>query len=349
MKNSKKILVTGGAGFIGSNFIRHIYNTYPDYKIYNLDLLTYAGNLDNLKDIESQEKTQPVSSKRYFFIKGDICDPVLIGKIFKKYKFDVVLNFAAESHVDRSITNDYHFFRTNLTGLHNLITQVRKHAMPRFIQISTDEIYGDIEKGVSREFHPIQPSNPYAVSKAAADLVVQSYIRTYKMPLLIVRGSNNFGPYQYPEKLIPLTITNILEGKQIPVHGSGLQMRRWIHVDDFSRAIDLVMHKGQNSSIYNASGSELSNLEIIRSVAKALNKNSDDFIYFIQDRPGGDKRYAPDSTKIKKELGWSLQSPIQKHLSTVVQWYLDNHTWWKKIKKKKGFQVYYEKQFRAEY
>ena len=346
---SQKILVTGGAGFIGSNFIHYIYGKYPDYKIYNLDLLTYAGNSDNLKKIELTESSKPVSLRRYFFIKGDICNPVLVGKIFRKYKFDVVLNFAAESHVDRSITNDYYFFRTNLTGVHNLVSLVRKHAIPRFIQISTDEIYGDVIRGVSRELHPLRPSNPYAASKAAADLVVQSYMRTHKLPLLIVRGSNNFGPYQYPEKLIPLAVTNLMEEKSVPVHGDGHQVRRWIHVEDFCRAIDLVMHKGKDFSIYNISGLEVSNLDIVRSIAKTLNKNPDDFIHFINDRPGGDRRYAPDSSKIKKELGWELKYPVQKYLSRVVNWYVDNSSWWKKVKKKKEFEIYYKTQYRSEY
>ena len=342
----KKVLVTGGAGFIGSNFIRYIYDKYPNYIIYNLDILTYAGNLDNLK----LEKLKDIKgSKRYFFIKGDICDPKLVSRLFKKHKFDIVLNFAAESHVDRSITDDYHFFRTNLGGVHNLIDLVRKQSIPRFVQISTDEIYGDVHNGVSAESAPIQPSNPYAASKAAADIVVQSYMRTHKLPLLIVRGSNNFGPYQYPEKLIPLAITNLLEGKPIPIHGDGKQVRRWIHVEDFCRAVDLVMHKGKDFSIYNVAGIEISNLEIVRGVARALNKNGSDLFYFINDRPGGDRRYAPDASKIKKELGWELKYPIQKHLVGVVNWYLDNEPWWRNIKKRKAYKDYYEKQLHSEY
>mgnify|MGYP001613300428 CR=1 FL=1 len=331
---------------MGSNFIHYIYNKYPDYIIYNLDILTYAGNIDNLrlanlKDIEG--------SKRYFFIKGDICDPKLVSRLFKKHNFDVVVNFAAESHVDRSIFNDHHFFRTNLGGVHNLIALVRKYAIPRFIQISTDEIYGDVPRGVSTEFSPIRPSNPYAASKAAADVVVQSYMRTHRLPLLIGRGSNNFGPYQYPEKLIPLTITNLLEDKPIPIHGDGQQVRRWIHVEDFCRAVDLIMHKGKDLSIYNVAGVETSNLEIVKGVAKALNKNGKDFLYFINDRPGGDRRYAPDAAKIKKELGWDIKYPIQKHLVDVVSWYLNNEKWWRKVKNKKAYKTYYEKQLRSEY
>ncbi len=342
----KKILITGGAGFIGSNFVHYIYDKYPNYIIYNLDILTYAGNLDNLrllnlKDIEG--------SKRYFFIKGDICDPKLISRLFKKHKFDFVINFAAESHVDRSITNDYYFFRTNVMGVQNLVGLVKKHAIPKFIQISTDEVYGEVKNGVSKENFSILPSNPYAASKAAADLMVQSYMRTHKLPLLVIRGSNNYGPYQYPEKLIPLAITNLLENKPIPVHGDGQQVRRWIHVLDFCRAVDLAMHKGKDFSIYNVAGDPVSNLDIIKIIAKSLNKNPDDFIYFINDRPGGDCRYAPDAVKIKKELGWELKYPIKEHLAGVVDWYLKNKKWWQNIKEKKAYKDYYEKQLRSEY
>lgn len=331
---------------MGSNFIHYIYDKYPNYLIYNLDILTYAGNSENLRLINLKDIEE---SKRYFFIRGDICDPRLVGWLFEKHKFDIVINFAAESHVDRSITNDYHFFRTNLNGVHNLIALVRKHKIPRFIQISTDEIYGDVQRDFCPEHAPIRPSNPYAASKAAADIVVQSYMRTHKLPLLIIRGSNNFGPYQYPEKLIPLTITNLLENKPVPIHGDGSQVRRWIHVEDFCRAVDLVMHKGKDFSIYNVAGIETSNIEIVKGVAKALNKNGKDFFYFIKDRPGGDRRYAPDASKIKKELGWELKYPIQKCLADVVSWYLNNEKWWRNIKRKKSYKDYYEKQLRSEY
>lgn len=340
-RETKKILITGGAGFIGSNFVRYLHNKYPNYKIYNLDLLTYAGNPDNLKDISG--------SKRYFFIKGDICDPNLVSELFRKHKFDIVLNFAAESHVDRSIFKDHQFFKTNFIGVHNLIALVRKYSIPRFVQISTDEIYGEVLKGVSSENHPIQPSNPYAASKAAADLLVQSYMRTHKLPLLIVRGSNNYGPYQYPEKLIPLTITNLIKNKPIPVHGDGQQVRRWLHVEDFCRAIDLVMHKAKDHSIYNVSGTETSNVDIINRIAKALGKDPEHYMYFIKDRPGGDRRYAPDAAKIKKELGWEPKYHVHKHIADVVSWYFDNNDWWTKVKKKKDFQIYYKKQYRSEY
>ena len=343
----KRVLVTGGAGFIGSNFIRYLYQAYPAYEIYNLDLLTYAGNRENLKDIETLESTK--RNRRYFFVKGDIRDPRLVSKLFQKYQFDYVVNFAAESHVDRSIEDDYHFIHTNLLGVHNIITLIRKYSIPRFIHISTDEIYGDTLEGFSHEQSPIQPSNPYSASKAAADLLIQAYIRTHRLPILVVRGSNNFGPYQYPEKLIPLVITNLLERKAIPVHGDGKQIRTWIHVNDFCNAVDRVMHRGKELKTYNASGIEMSNLEVIKLIGSILNIDYNKYIRFVKDRPGGDRRYAPDATKIKTELGWRLEFPIHKHLGGVVQWYVDNLDWWKKVKRKKDFKTYYKKQVRAEF
>lgn len=341
--------MTGGAGFIGSNFIRHIYDKYPDYQIYNLDLLTYAGNLENLADIARIESAKPGRVRRYFFIRGDVCDQKFIDSVLKKYRFDCVIHFAAESHVDRSIMDDKFFIRTNLLGTHSLIGMVRKHAVPRFIHISTDEIYGDVSEGVSTEDSPIRPSNPYSASKAAADLLVQSYIRTHRLPLLIVRGSNNFGPYQYPEKLIPLAITNLLERKKIPVHGDGKQVRRWIHVADFCAGIDLVLHAGRDGGVYNISGLEMSNLDVIRQVARTLHKNPKEHITFIDDRPGGDRRYAVDASRAQSELGWKLQLPVRRSLASVVDWYLRNTGWWKRVKKKKDFMVYYKKQLRSEY
>ncbi len=348
-KHSKKVLVTGGAGFIGSNFIRHLYEKYPDYRIYNFDLLTYAGNPDNLKDIAAAESQKPLSRRRYFFIQGDVCDAHLVSKIFQKHKFDCVLHFAAESHVDRSIMDDKFFIRTNLLGTHNLIGLVRRHAVPRFVYVSTDEVYGDVATGTSREHSPMRPSNPYAASKAAADLLVQSYTRTHGLPLLIVRGSNNFGPYQYPEKLIPLAITNIVEGASVPVHGDGKQVRKWIHVSDFCSGIDLVMHKGHDGAVYNISGLEMSNLDILGAICRVLGKRSADCIRFIKDRPGGDRRYAVDSSKIKAELGWKLKLPVRSSLASVVRWYLDNEKWWRAVKKKKEFDTYYQKQLKSQY
>ncbi len=348
LANKKRVLITGASGFMGSNFLRLLYNKYPGYDLTNLDILAYAGNQDNLLDIEEKDKKLPKNKRRYHFVKGDICDPVLIKKLFKT-GFDVVVNFAADSHVDRSIMDARIFMHTNITGVNNLIHFVKEFKIPRFIQISTDEVYGDIDKGFSKEDHPFRPSNPYSASKASADLIMQSYMRTHKLPLLIVRGSNNFGPFQYPEKLIPLTITNILEGKKIPVHGDGSQIRKWIHVNDFCNAVDLVMHEAEDRSIYNISGIEMSNLQIIRAISSYLGKGKDEYVYFVQDRPGGDARYSPDSSKIGSELGWKIKYPVKHHLREVVQWYIDNEPWWRKIKNKGSFRAYYKKQLNSEY
>ncbi len=335
---------------MGSDFVRHLYNKYPKYNLFVLDLLTYAGSLDNLESIVVLEKKKSNGSKRFFFIKGDICDQKFVSELFKKYKFDVVVNYAAESHVDRSIRWDYHFLRSNFLGVHNLIWLVKKHQIPRFIQISTDEIFGDVLEGFSKEHSPIRPSNPYSASKAAADILLQSYIRTHKLPIILVRGSNNFGPYQYPDKLIPLTITNLLEeGQKIPIHGNGIQKRMWVHVNDFSSAVDLAMHKAEDFSIYNISGIEMSNLEIVEKICHVLEKDHKKCIMFVSDRPGGDYRYSLDSSKIKKELGWEIQYPIHKSLESVVSWYVKNVQWWKRAKKTKDFKIFYGKQYKSEY
>jgi len=348
-KPGKKILVTGGAGFIGSNFLHHLYKKYSTYELFNFDLLTYAGNTDNLLDIEKVESQRPVNKRRYYFIHRDICDFISVKQAFQKHKPDVVINFAAESHVDRSIIDSRYFFRTNVIGVHNLVDLVMKHKIPRFVQISSDEIYGDVLEGTSTESSPIRPSNPYSASKAAADLLVQAHIRTHKLPAIIIRGSNNFGPYQYPEKLIPLAVTNLLENREIPIHGKGLQKRRWLHVGDFCRAIDMIMHKGRNFSIYNVAGIEMRNIDVVKEICKVLKKDYRKATYFIKDRPGGDMRYAPDDKKIKKELGWELKYPAPDYIASVVKWYLDNTSWWKKVRRKKEFKIHYRKQYKSEY
>lgn len=350
MLNPKKtILISGGAGFIGSNFIHYLYNKYPNYTLLNLDSLTYAGNLDNVSDIEKTELSKNSSKRQYTFIKGDICSPILVGRVFRDFKPDVVINFAAESHVDRSIVDSRYFFRTNVIGVHNLVDRVIEFRIPKFIQISTDEIYGEVLEGESDEMACFRPSNPYAASKASADLLVQSYIRTYKLPALIVRGSNNFGPYQYPEKLIPLAITNLLENKKIPVHGNGKQKRRWLHVNDFCEAIDIAMHRGKDFSIYNVAGIEMSNIDVVKKICKALKMDYNHAIDFIPDRPGRDMRYAPNAAKIEQELGWTLKTRVLENIPTLVKWYTDNMKWWKKIKSKKEFRIRYTKQRKSEY
>ena len=348
-KPKKTILISGGAGFIGSNFVRYLYNKYPNYKLFNLDSLTYAGNLANVLDIEKIESKKNLTQKRYTFIKGDICNVQLIRKVFRDYKPDVVINFAASSHVDRSIVDSRYFFRTNLIGVHNLVDRIIEFKIPRFIQISTDEIYREVLEGESDETACFRPSNPYAASKASADLLVQSYIRTYKLPAIIMRGSNNFGSYQYPEKLIPLAITNLLENKKIPIHGNGKQKRRWLYVNDFCEAIDIAMHKGKDFSIYNVAGIEMSNMDIIKEICKALKIDYRREIYFTPDRPGRDMRYAPNANKIEQELGWKFKTSVIENMPEVVKWYKENMKWWKKIKSKKEFIFRYTKQRKSIY
>lgn len=340
----QNILVTGGSGFIGSNFIRHIHTTYPNYRVINLDFLTYAGNPDNLKDIEEQEKKLPADAKRYIFVRGDICDEKLVSKIFDEQKPEIVVNFAAESHVDRSLVDMSDFIRTNIGGVRVLVEAVRNHKTPRFVHISTDEVYGSIQQGVSTEESLLRPSSPYSSSKASADLIAQAFIHTHKAPIVIVRGSNNYGPFQYPEKLIPLAISNMIEGKTIPIHGDGSHARSWLHVNDFCRAIDLAMHKAPTGHIYNVSGEERTNLEILSMLADNLKVDIAKHRVHINDRPGADLRYAPDSTKIARDLGWKRAHSLADDMPRTVSWYLDNRAWWEKIKQKREFLDHYEKQ-----
>lgn len=345
----KNILVTGGAGFIGSNFIHHLYNKYPNYRIYNLDVLTYAGNPENLLDIEELELDTPEGESRYVFVKGDISDEEFLEKLFSKNKFEKVFNFAAESHVDRSFFNFSNFVRTNVEGALLLAMMVHKHG-GEMLHVSTDEVYGSIDEkdGFVDESARFAPANPYASSKAAADMLLQTFMRTYDVPVRIVRGTNNFGPYQYPEKLIPLCITNLLEGKKIPLHGSGEHLRQWIHVSDMCNAIDLVAHKGEKHGIYNIAGEHESNIGVIRLIAKCLNKNPEEHIEHVPDRPNPDMRYAIDAAKLKA-LGWELEKSFAKELPHVVEWYANNELWWRKIKHKKEYTDHYQKQAKAKY
>lgn len=342
--NYKNILVTGGCGFIGSNFIRHFYNKYPDYRIYNLDLLTYSGNPENVADVETADGRNGEKSGRYLFIKGDICDAAFLDGLFKKYAFFGVVNFAAETHVDRSIISFGDFINTNINGVRFLIEAARKYNVPKFVHISTDEVYGSVSHGTSDESSPLRPSNPYSSSKAAADLILQSFIRTYNLPVAIVRGSNNYGTFQYPEKLIPLAISNIIDGKKVPVHGSGRHKRSWLHTRDFSEAIDSVFHNAKFPAIYNVSGEEMENIGVLETIAGKLGVDFNQHKEHIGDRPGADLRYAPDSSRIEKELGWSRKFNIRESIGDVVNWYLLNQDWWRKLKNKKEFQEYYKKQ-----
>jgi len=317
-----KLLITGGAGFIGSNFIHYILKHYKKDEVVNFDKLTYCGNLENLRDIEKNPK--------YKFIKGDICDAKLVEKVFQKEKPDFILNFAAETHVDRSIKNPKNFTQTNVLGTHTLLEASRKYNIKKFLQISTDEVYGSIKKGKFKEIDSLLPNSPYAASKAGADLLVRSYYKTFNLPILITRSSNNFGPYQYPEKLIPLFITNILQGKKVPLYGTGLNVRDWIYVLDNCAGIDIVLRKGKIGEIYNiGGGNEKTNLEIAKIILKELGKD-ESWIEYVKDRPGHDFRYALDTRKIIK-LGWKPKYSFEKAIKETIIWYKTRQDWWKKL------------------
>lgn len=330
----KKILVTGGAGFIGSNFVKEMIKLHPDYHIINLDLLTYAGNLANLKSIENHTN--------YTFIKGDIRDRKTIEEIFNNYSIDTVINFAAESHVDRSIVDPDIFLTTNIIGTQVLLDVAKKYWKinpddkysqeykqgVKFLQVSTDEVYGALGKtGMFTETMPLLPNSPYSASKASADLIVRAYHETFGIPINITRCSNNYGAYQFPEKLIPLTINNCLKNKSIPVYGDGMQVRDWLHVKDHCSAIDAVLHRGKVGEIYNIGGNnEKPNLEIISLIISVLKKNKN-LIEFVKDRPGHDRRYAIDNSKITMELGWKPSYTFEQGIVETIDWYLNNLDW----------------------
>lgn len=325
-----KILVTGGAGFIGSNFIRHILTTHPEYVVINFDALTYAGNLENLQDVASTEGTG--SHPRYQFIKGDIGDAEQTNRVIAD-GVDAIINFAAESHVDRSIDNAGVFIRTNVLGTQVLLDAALRHRVERFIQISTDEVYGSLgPEGKFVETTPLAPNSPYSASKAGADLLVRSYFETFGLPTIITRCSNNYGPYQFPEKLIPLFITNALADLPLPLYGDGLNVRDWIHVADHCAAIDLVLHKGRPGEIYNIGGNcEKTNREITYMILNELGK-SETLIKHVKDRPGHDRRYAIDCTKLSRELGWTPKYDFQRGMKETIAWYLNNQEWWSRVK-----------------
>lgn len=329
-----KLLITGGAGFIGSNFIRYLFGQYPDIEIINLDKLTYAGNLDNLKEFEADP--------RYRFYKGDICDPTAVERAIGLIpQLDAIVNFAAETHVDRSIMSAGSFVQTDVYGTYVLLEAVKRFKIPRYLHISTDEVYGSIEKGSFSEGSTLSPNSPYAASKAGGDLLVRAYGKTYNLPVLITRSSNNYGPYQYPEKVIPLFITNAIQDKKLPLYGDGKNVRDWLYVEDNCEAIDLVLRKGEVGEVYNIGGeSERQNIEITKTVLKELGK-PENLIDYVKDRPGHDRRYSIDCSKIKK-LGWKPKTPLEDGLRRTVSWYQANRSWWEKItEKQKEFQQFY--------
>jgi len=318
-----RLLVTGGAGFIGSNFIRYMLDKHPGWEVTNLDKLTYAGNLENLEDIKD--------NKGYKFIHGDIADHELLDKLLSQ-GFDAIVNFAAESHVDRSILDGSPFIETNVHGTQVLLEGTRQYQIPRFIQVSTDEVYGSIDVGEFSESSSLVPSSPYSASKAAADLLCVSYCKTYHTPIIITRCSNNYGPYQFPEKLIPLTITNAIEDKTIPIYGDGLNVRDWIFVTDHCRAIDVILQRGRLGEVYNIEGgNEKTNLNIVNTVLNILGKPQS-LAKFVTDRPGHDRRYALDTTKITQELGWQATASFEQALAETVAWYITHEPWWRRIK-----------------
>ena len=333
----KNILVTGGAGFIGSNFINYILNKRDDYFIVNLDKLTYAGNLENLKPSEKE--------KNYHFIKGDIVNYELVDYIFHKYDIKYVINFAAESHVDRSILGSEIFYRTNVIGTNILLEVSRKYDAERFLQISTDEVYGSLgTEGLFTETTPVSPNSPYSSSKAAADMMVQAFYHTYGLPVLITRCSNNYGSYQFPEKLIPLMIINCLNDKELPVYGDGMNVRDWIYVIDHNRAVETVFENGKPGEVYNVGAeNEMPNIKIVELIIDHLNK-SRGLIRFVKDRPGHDKRYAIDAGKIKNELGWQPDFSFEQAIKDTISWYINNKEWWGRIISGE-YQEYYKKQY----
>ena len=323
-----RMLVTGGAGFIGSNFVRYELTHYRDIEIINLDKLTYSGRLENLRDVEKDS--------RYRFFQGDIQDGALLEKIVNR-GFDAIVNFAAETHVDRSIVEGGAFILTDVYGTYNLLNEARKHGVQRYVQISTDEIYGSIEKGSFKESDMLNPSSPYSASKAGGDLIVEAFHKTYGLNVVITRSSNNFGPYQYPEKLIPKLILRAMQGKPLPLYGDAKQVRDWIFVVDNCAAIDLVMRKGVSGQVYNiASGNERTNLEIAKFILKAF-KKPENMIQFVSDRPGHDRRYSLDISKIAK-LGWKCKHGFEEALKETIAWYKSNDWWWQPMLKDKFFQ-----------
>lgn len=333
----RNIMVTGGAGFIGSAFVRHMVKTYPHYNIITFDKLTYAGNLENILTIKD--------APNHSFVQGDIADREAVGAAIEAYQIDTIVNFAAETHVDRSILDPDAFLRTNVFGVYVLLEQARSAGIGRFLHVSTDEVYGDVPEGYSVESDPFLPNSPYAAAKASGELMVRSYHVTYGMDTVVTRGSNTYGVYQYPEKLIPLFITEALEDRPLPVYGDGMQIRDWLYVDDHARGVDVVLHHGISGEAYNLAGEELRyNIDIVRQLLALLGK-PEGLIRYVPDRPGHDRRYAMDASKAHA-LGWERQHTLETGLPLTVEWYRNNAWWWRKIKTGEYLE-YYKQQYAA--
>ncbi|MDP2885474.1 MAG: dTDP-glucose 4,6-dehydratase [Ignavibacteria bacterium] len=331
------LLVTGGAGFIGSNFIQYMLDVHPAHHVINLDKLTYAGNMENLKDIEG--------NPRHSFVQGDICDAELVRSLLDEREIDAVVNFAAESHVDRSLMGASEFVRTNILGTNVLLEAAKAHTLSKFVQVSTDEVYGSLgAEGRFAEATPLHPNSPYAASKASADLLALSYHHTFGLPIVVTRCSNNYGPYQFPEKLIPLMIANAMNDKPLPVYGDGANVRDWIHVLDHCTAIDAVLQRGVSGEVYNIGGnSERTNLDVVKIILRVLGK-PDSLITFVKDRPGHDRRYAIDAEKIERELGWKPRHTFEAGIAQTILWYQENASWWQRIISGE-YKEYYKKMY----
>ena len=327
----QNILVTGGAGFIGSNFVRYLLANHPHYNVIVYDKLTYAGRIENLLDVDDEP--------HFHFVHGDICDAAEVERAVRKYQVDAIVNFAAESHVDRSILNADAFVKTDVYGTYVLLEAAKRFKLERYHQVSTDEVYGDVPVGFSRETDPFTPNSPYSASKASAELLVRSYFATYQLPVVITRGSNTFGPYQYPEKLLSLFITNALDDQSLPVYGDGMQVRDWLYVLDHCNGIDLVLHQGNSGEAYNIGGeNEQHNIDVIRLMLRILGK-PESLMRRVTDRPGHDKRYALDTTKLRA-LGWAPRRDFESALRETVDWYIKNEWWWRKIKSGEYLEYY---------
>jgi dTDP-glucose 4,6-dehydratase len=328
-----RILVTGGAGFIGSSFVRYLLAQYPDDSVLNLDKLTYAGNLENLREVEDEP--------RYQFVRGDICDPAVVAEAMAEA--DAVVNFAAETHVDRSIQSAGAFIDTDIKGLYVLLQEAHRHGVPRFLHVSTDEVYGSIEAGSFEEQDPMDPSSPYSASKAGAELMARAFARTFDYRILVSRGSNTYGPYQYPEKVIPLFITNLLDGEQVPLYGDGRNMRDWLHVEDHCTGLDAVLRQGEPGECYNVgTGKEHTNLELTRRLL-ALCGRGEESIRHVTDRPGHDRRYSIDTAKARA-LGWAPRVSFEEGLARTVAWYREHEAWWRQIKDG-SYREYYQRMY----